>query len=139
VSLDILLWAFLASYVIHIVDETTMNGGFIQWIRASFWPTYTARMNFWFNGGAVVGIAASNLLYDLFGGHWIILALVWPSAFALHGITVHLFWTVRQRNLSPGLVTSVISGSWLTSSCGTAWRPGRLLLPTFGSAPSSAS
>jgi hypothetical protein len=108
VSLDILLWAFLASYVIHIVDETTMNGGFIKWIRASLWPTYTARMNFWFNGGAVVGIAASNLLYDLFGGHWIILALVWPSAFAIHGITVHLFWTVRQRNLSPGLVTSVI-------------------------------
>ena len=26
-SLDILLWAFLASFVIHIVDETTMNGG----------------------------------------------------------------------------------------------------------------
>src|SRR5258708_2890872 len=85
-----------------------MNGGFIQWIRASFWPTYTARMNFWFNGAAVLGIAGSNLLYDLFGGHWIILALVWASAFALHGITVHLFWTVRQRNLSPGLVTSVI-------------------------------
>jgi hypothetical protein len=65
-------------------------------------------MNFWFNGGAVVGIAASNLLYDLFGGHWIILALVWPSAFALHGVTLHLFWTVRQRSLSPGLVTSVL-------------------------------
>ena len=107
-NLDILVWAFLASYVIHIVDETTMNGGFIQWIRASFWPTYTARMNFWFNGAAVLGIAGSNLLYDLFGGHWIILALVWASAFALHGITVHLFWTFRQRNLSPGLVTSVI-------------------------------
>jgi Protein of unknown function with HXXEE motif len=107
-SLDVLLWAFLASYVIHIVDETTMNGGFIQWIKASFWPTYTSRMNFWFNGGAVLAITGSNLLYDWLGGHWIILALIWPSGFALHGITVHLFWTVRQRNLSPGLATSVI-------------------------------
>lgn len=107
-TLDVLLWAFLASYVIHIVDETTMNGGFIRWIQTSFWPTYTARMNFWFNGGAVVAIAASNLLYDLFGGHWIILALTWPFGFALHGITVHLFWTIRQRDLSPGLVTSVL-------------------------------
>ncbi|HVC76254.1 MAG TPA: hypothetical protein VND96_07040 [Candidatus Micrarchaeaceae archaeon] len=77
-SLDVLLWAFLASYVIHIVDETTMNGGFIRWFQASFWPTYTARMNFWFNGGAVLAITGSNLLYDLFGGHWIILALIWP-------------------------------------------------------------
>jgi hypothetical protein len=65
-------------------------------------------MNFWFNGGAVLAITGSNVLYDLFGGHWIILALIWPSGFALHGITVHLFWTVRQRNLSPGLATSVI-------------------------------
>jgi len=108
VSLDILLWAFLASYVIHIVDETTMNGGFVRWFQTSFWPTYTNRMNFWFNGGAVVAITASNLLYELFGGHWIVLVLIWPAGFALHGVTLHLFWTVRQRNLSPGLVTSVL-------------------------------
>ena len=106
--LDVLLWSFLASFVIHIVDETVMNGGFVQWFRTSFWPTYTARMNFWFNGGAVAAIAGSNLLADLRGGHWVILALIWPFGFALHGITLHLFWTIRQRNLSPGLVTSVL-------------------------------
>ena len=107
-SLDVLLWAFLASYVIHLVDETTMNGGFIRWFQASFWPTYTARMNFWFNTGALLAITFSNLLYDLFGGHWIILALIWPAGFALHGVTLHLFWTIRQRNLSPGLAASLI-------------------------------
>ncbi len=90
ISLDVLMWVFLASYVIHIVDEATMNGGFIRWIQASFWPTYTSRMNFWFNGSAVSAIAISNLLYDLFGGHWVILALIWPFGFALHGLTVHL-------------------------------------------------
>jgi Protein of unknown function with HXXEE motif len=107
-TLDILLWAFLASFVVHIVDETTMNGGFIRWMQATFWPTYSPRMNFFFNGGALVAIAASNVLYDLWGGHWIILALAWPAGFALHGVTVHVFWTIRQRNLSPGLVTSVL-------------------------------
>lgn len=106
--LDVLLWTFLASFVIHIVDETLMNGGFVRWFQASFWPTYTARMNFWFNGSAVLAVAGSNLLADLLGGHWIVLALVWPFGFALHGITLHLFWTIRQRNLSPGLVTSVL-------------------------------
>src|SRR5260370_29307500 len=108
IHLDVRVWAFLASYVIHIVDETTMNGGFIRWIQASFWPTHASRMNFWFNGGAVCAIAISNLLYDLFGGHWVILALIWPFGFALRGLTVHLFWTIRQRNLSPGLVAGVI-------------------------------
>ena len=48
-------------------------------------------MNFWFNGGAVLAITGSNLLFDLFGGHWIILALLWAFGFALHGITAHLF------------------------------------------------
>ena len=107
-SLDILLWLFLASFAIHIVDETTMNGGFVRWMQSSFWPTYTERMNFWFNGGAVLSIAVSNLLYDVLGGHWVILTLIWPFGFALHGVTLHLFWTIKQRNLSPGLVTSVI-------------------------------
>ncbi len=107
-SLDVLLWAFLASFVIHLIDETTMNGGFVRWFQNSFWPTYTARMNFWFNAGALLAIAVSNVLYDLVGGHWVILALIWPFGFALHGVTLHLFWTIRQRSLSPGLPTSVI-------------------------------
>jgi uncharacterized protein with HXXEE motif len=107
-SLDVLLWTFLGTYVVHLVDETTMNGGFIRWFQASFWPTYTARMNFWFNAGAVGAITISNLLYDLAGGRWIILALIWPFGFAVHGITLHLYWTIRQRNLSPGLVTSLL-------------------------------
>ena len=105
---DILLWAFLASFVIHVVDETTVNGGFIRWMQDNFWPAYSARANFWFNGGAIIAVAGSNLLYDVFGGHWVVLALIWPFGFALHGITVHVYWTVRQRNLSPGLLTSVI-------------------------------
>jgi hypothetical protein len=107
-SLDILLWAFLASYIVHIVDETTMNGGFVRWFQLSFWATYTSKMNFWFNGGALVAITLSNLLAEVLGGHWIILALIWPFGFALHGFTLHLFWTIRQQNLSPGLVTSVL-------------------------------
>jgi hypothetical protein len=107
-SPDVLLWTSLASFVIHVVDESTMNGGFIRWMQATFWPAYTARMNFWFNGGAMVAFAASNVLADALGGHWVVLALIWPFGFALHGFTVHLFWTVRQGNLSPGLVTSVL-------------------------------
>jgi hypothetical protein len=51
--LSLLFWAFLASYIIHILDETLVNGGFVQWIRENFWPAYTWRMFFWFNAGAI--------------------------------------------------------------------------------------
>ena len=37
--LSILFWAFFATYVIHILDETILNGGFVEWIRNNFWPT----------------------------------------------------------------------------------------------------
>lgn len=105
---DVLLWAFLASFVVHVLDETVINGGFVRWLQTNFWPSYTGRMNFWFNGAFLLGVAASNVLYDVFGGHWIILALVCPIGFAVHGVTVHLFWTIRQRALSPGLLTSIL-------------------------------
>ncbi len=107
-SMDILLWLFLSAFVIHLIDETTINGGFINWMKVSFWPGYTPRMNFWFNAVAILLIFAGNLIYEIAGGHWIILVLAWPFGFALHGLTVHLFWTIKQKNLSPGLMTSII-------------------------------
>lgn len=107
-SVDVLAWTLLGAYVIHLLDETLMNGGFVQWVKRHFWPEYSPRMFFWFNTGAVVAIIASNVLFDLFGGHFVILTLFWTFGFAFHGITVHVFWTVRQRDYSPGLATSVL-------------------------------
>lgn len=107
-ALDLISWALLASYVVHLLDETLINGGFVGWVTRSFWPGYNMRMFFWFNAGAVVLIVVSNLLFDFFGGHLVILPLIWIFGFALHGLTVHIFWTVRQHSYSPGLVTSVL-------------------------------
>ncbi len=44
-----LFWAVFASYVVHIVDETLIGGGFAAKVREHWWPTYTARMFFFFN------------------------------------------------------------------------------------------
>jgi hypothetical protein len=106
--LSLLFWTFLATYIIHVLDESTMNGGFVQWIKANFWPTYTWRMFFWFNAGAIAGIAASNLLFDSLGGHWVILPLIWVAGFVTHVVSVHLYWTIRGNTYSPGLLTSLL-------------------------------
>ena len=107
-TLDLLSWGILASYVVHLLDETMMNGGFVQWVATKFWPAYNQRMFFWFNFGAIVGIVSSNVLFDVFRGHFIVLPLFWIFGFAVHGVTVHIFWTVRQRDYSPGLLTSIL-------------------------------
>ncbi len=106
--LNILFWAFFAAYVVHILDETLLNQGFVQWIVKDFWPTYKLRMFFWFNAGAIGAIALSNILFDSFGGHWVILPLVWVGGFATHALTVHLYWTIRRNTYSPGLVSSTL-------------------------------
>jgi hypothetical protein len=106
--LSLLFWAFLASYVIHILDETLLNGGFVRWIADNFWPAYNTRMFFWFNAGAVGAIATSNLLFDSLGGVWVILPLIWIAGFVTHAFTVHLYWTARRNTYSPGLATSLL-------------------------------
>jgi hypothetical protein len=106
--LSLLFWALFASYIIHLLDETLINGGFVQWIAENFWPAYTMRMFFWFNAGALALIAASNLLFDSLRGHWIILPLLWVAGFVTHVATVHLYWTIRRNTYSPGLVSSLL-------------------------------
>src|SRR6516225_11528403 len=98
---NILFWAFFASYVMHILDETLLNGKFVQ-------STYRARMFFWFNAAFLAAIAAGNVLFDTFGGHWVILPLIFVAGFVTHAFTVHVYWTVRRNTYSPGLLTSTL-------------------------------
>src|SRR5437764_9946647 len=106
--LSLLFWALLASYIVHILDETLLNGGFVQWIVDNFWPTYTMRMFFWFNAGTIGAIATSNLLFDSLGGHWVILPLIWVAGFVTHVASVHVYWTIRGNTYSPGLLTILL-------------------------------
>ena len=111
ISIDILsicFWAVLAAYLIHIVDETLMGGGFVQKVREHWWPQYHSEMFFWFNAAVILIIIICISLYDLFGGHWIILPLLWTFGRAFHVITVHIWWSIRYREYSPGLVTGIL-------------------------------
>ena len=66
-TLSILFWAVFASYVVHIVDETLIGGEFIAKVREHWWPSYTARMFFFFNAAFLAIVAVCNLAYDLVG------------------------------------------------------------------------
>jgi hypothetical protein len=106
--LSIIFWAFFASYIVHILDETLLNDGFVKWIADNFWPTYHIRMFFWFNAAFIGAIAAGNVLFESFGGHWVILPIIFMAGFATHTFTVHFYWTIRLNTYSPGLLTSLL-------------------------------
>jgi hypothetical protein len=50
---------------------------------------------------------ASIVAYDFLGGSWVVLPLAWTLERAANGFW-HLWWTVRFREYSPGLVTSIL-------------------------------
>ena len=107
-AVSVLFWAFLASFVVQVLDETLLNGGFVQWIVDNFWPTYHMRMFFWFNAAFIGAIVISNVLFDSLGGHWVILPLIFVAGFVTHALTVHVYRTIRRNTYSPGLLSSLL-------------------------------
>jgi len=105
---SLLFWGFFASFIVHILDETLVNGGFVKWIEGNFWPAYRVRMFFWFNAAFLGAVATSNVLFDSFGGHWVILPLLFVAGFVTHAVTIHVYWTIRRNTYSPGLLTSLL-------------------------------
>jgi len=74
-TLSFLFWAVFASYVVHIVDETLIGGGFVAKVQEHWWPAYTARMFFFFNAAFLTITAACILAYDVIGSAVLVLPL----------------------------------------------------------------
>jgi hypothetical protein len=113
-------WFMVAAYVVHVLDESLLGGSFVEKVRQHWWPQYTWRMFFWFNAGYFVVMIASVVVYDLIGGPFLILPLAWLIERACNGVW-HLWWTVRFREYSPGLVTSVLM--WMNVYFVVRYRP----------------
>jgi len=107
VPVSFLFWAFLAAYVVHILDESVLGETFVGMVRRHFWPDYGWEKFFGFNALLIGLIALSNLAYEALGGAWIILPLVFAFQMATNGLW-HLGATLVTRTYSPGLLTSVL-------------------------------
>jgi hypothetical protein len=102
-----LLWGYLIAYCVHIVEESTVGGGFIAMMKRDYWPEYDGRKFFGFNAVLLTLLVVGLILFDLFNGGW----LLWPLSFAFLFTTNglwHLIQTIILREYSPGLITSPI-------------------------------
>jgi hypothetical protein len=103
----IFFWFTIAAYVAHVIDESLLGGSFVEKVQQHWWPEYSWTKFFWFNSAYFVVMIASVVLYDFRGGSWAVLPLAWVIERACNGVW-HLGWTVRFREYSPGLVTSIL-------------------------------
>ena len=107
-ALQACFWGVLAAYIIHILDETLMNGGFVEKVRQHWWPEYRPVMFFWFNTAFILAITLSIAIYEWLGGRWVILPLFWAFERASHVIFLHVWWTIKYKECSPGLLSGLL-------------------------------
>jgi hypothetical protein len=97
----------VAAYVVHVMDESLLGGSFVEKVRQHWWPQYSWTKFFWFNTGYFVVMIASIVAYDAMGGAWVILPLAWSIERLCNGFW-HVWWAVRFREYSPGLLSSIL-------------------------------
>jgi hypothetical protein len=100
-------WFMVAAYVVHVIDESLLGGSFVEKVRQHWWPEYSWTKFFWFNAGYFVVMIASIVAYDLMGGAWVILPLAWSMERLCNGFW-HVWWAVRFKEYSPGLLSSIL-------------------------------
>ena len=106
--IQLLLWGFVAVYVIHILEESVLGENFVDKVRKHFIPFYDWTKFFWFNTFLLSLNVVAIIVYDLAGGRWLIFPLALAVERTLNGIW-HLGETVVTRKFSSGLLASVLT------------------------------
>ena len=103
--LNVLFWVMEAAYLIHCLDETVAGSGFVKMVKRDFWPEYSNKKFFWFNTGLHLINIFGIILYEIFGGAWVIFPMSISWLFVTNGLW-HVLGTAISKEYSPGLVTS---------------------------------
>ena len=107
ITLSVLFWGYVMAYCVHVIEEVAVGEGFIEMMRKTFYPEYSGRMFFGFNLMIFIIFVVGIVLFEIFGGIWVI----WPLSFAFMFVTNglwHLIQTIVLRKFSSGLITSPI-------------------------------
>ena len=129
-TLDVLFWAMEAAYLVHCLDEMIAGGGFVEMVKKHFWPEYSGRKFFWFNAVLHILNIASIILFEIFGGAWVIGPLSMSWLFVTNGLW-HVLGTAMFREYHPGLMTSPLYWIIMYLIIRYALIPGQILMFYF--------
>lgn len=108
IPIQLLFWAFVAVYVIHILEESVLGENFVDKVRKNFIPFYDWTKFFWFNTFLLSLNVIAIIVYDIEGGRWIIFPLSLAIERTLNGVW-HLGETIVTRKFSSGLLASTLT------------------------------
>jgi hypothetical protein len=120
-----LFWGCVIAYCMHVVEESTVGGGFVAEVRRAYWPEYSATRYFWLGAGVLALFSGSIVLYEVYGGAFVIGPLTGVFMFSANGVG-HVIQTARSRRFSPGLITSPVYWIVLYFILRYCWLPGKI-------------
>jgi hypothetical protein len=108
IPITLVLWGFVITFVIHIMEETIVPEVFVEKIKRLHWPQYSWKRFFWFNTILLLLNITSVIIYESLGGMWIIFPLSLACERVFNGL-YHLGETIYFKKFSSGLLASVIT------------------------------
>jgi len=128
--LNVLFWCMEAAYIVHCLDETIAGNGFVKMVNSHFWPEYSGKQFFWFNTLFHILNISGIILYEIFGGMWVIWPLSFCWLFVTNGLW-HVLGSILFREYSPGLMTSPLY--WIVMYFIIRYNlvPGQIEMPIF--------
>lgn len=108
IPINLVLWGFVITYVIHILEESILPEVFVEKVKRLYWHQYNWNKFFGFNASLLSLNIASVITYESLGDPWIIFPLSLASERVFNGF-YHLMETLRTKAFSSGLLSSVIT------------------------------
>ena len=107
ITLSVLFWGYVMAFCVHVIEEAAVGEGFLGMMRKTFYLKASWGMFFGFNFMILLVLVASIVVFELFGGIWVIWPLSLAFTFVTNGIW-HFLQTIVLREYSPGLISSPI-------------------------------
>ena len=106
--INLIFWAFVFVYVIHILEETLVPEVFVEKVKRLYIPNYGWKKFFGFNTLLICINICAVILYESIGNAWIIFPLAMGVERVFNGF-YHFFETALTKKYSSGLLSSVMT------------------------------
>ena len=105
--ISLIFWGFVAAYVLHILEESTLGETFVVKMQARIWPEYGWKHFFGFNTILLSLNILAIAIYEVFAGAWVIFPLGLAFERIFNGFW-HLVESLVTRRFASGLLTSLL-------------------------------
>ena len=107
IPINFIFWANVWTYIIHIIEETTISEVFVDKVKRLYFPSYNRHKFFGFNAILLSLNIIAIIVFESIQGAWLIFPLALMFERVFNGI-YHFLETIKSKRYSSGLLTSVI-------------------------------